>query len=152
MKQTGPILRKGTKAKPSRRREVVKDAQPTEYVLLMTPRYNEQQKRTVTYVALRTTKEFSNFRYEIVVESRLERRTLRFDIRGLRAPELTLPGFGPAIFEAEYTDLSGSYEVIVTKLRKDVNVFQVHVSPNKIVVERSPESKFVDLITQMEDW
>ena len=127
-------------------------AQIFEYVLLITPRYNEQKKRLVTVVALRTVKEFSNYRYEMIVENSLDDRRLRLNIMGLRPPELTFPGLGPATFETEYDNLNGSYEVVVTKLHKDVNIFRVHITPEKAVVKESPKSRFVDLVTRPEDW
>lgn len=141
-----------TRPRQVRASEPIKDVSAVEYVLLMTPRYNERKNRNVIYVALRTVKEFSNFRYDIVVEHSLEGRCLRLDIHGLRAPELTIAGMGPAIFETEYDNLSGKYEVVVTKLRKDVNRFHVKISPENVLVEKGPEVRFIDLVNRMEGW
>ncbi len=139
-----------TRPRELRPREAIKGVSTVEYVLVMTPRYNERKNRTVIYIALRTVKEFRHFRYDIVVEHSLEGRRLRFDIQGLRAPELTFAGVGPAIFETEYDNLSGKYEVVVTKLRKEVNRFHVNISPGSVLVEKVPGAKFVNLINRME--
>ncbi len=141
-----------SKTRPAGAKKTFKGISAVEYVLLMTPRYSERKRRTVTYVALRKVKEFKSFRYDIVVEHRLDGNTLYLDIRGLRPPELTLPGVGPAIFETEYDNLAGNYEVIITKLHKEVNRFHVRVSAENILAERSPRVRFIELVTRMEDW
>lgn len=123
-----------------------------EYILLITPRFNERKKQMVTLVALRTVKEFSNFRYVLVAEARVDDRTLQIDIKGLRAPELTLPNVGPAIFETEFDILDGTYEIVIRKLRKEVNIFRVSISTEQVIVEQSPKMRFIDLVTHMEDW
>ena len=106
----------------------------------------------VTYVALRTVKEFTNFKYDLIVETRVEGRKLFLDIHGLRAPELTFPNVGPATFETELEDLRGKFEVAVSKLRKEVNVFQVDISRDNVALEQKPDHGFVDLVTRTEEW
>ena len=69
---------------------------PAEYRLLITYRYSEQLKMMVVHVALRTIEEFSNFRYEIVVQDYIDNNYLKLEVHGLRAPKSTLPSFGPA--------------------------------------------------------
>lgn len=123
-----------------------------EYLLLMTPQYNELKKRIVTRVAVRTVKEFSNFRYRLLADTRVDGQTLRIDIRGLEAPELTVPDVGPAVFETEFDNLNGVYDVIVQKLHKEENVFRVNVSSQNVAIERVPEKRFVDIITHPEQW
>jgi hypothetical protein len=146
-----PRTQAGTQASRKRTRR----RQPKalyEYVLLITPRYNETKKRIVTYVAIRTVKEFSNFRYRLIADARVENRTLRIDIRGLEAPELTLPDVGPAAFQTEFDNLNGTYDVIVQKLHKEENTFRVNISSQKVTVENVPEKRFVDIITHPEQW
>lgn len=123
-----------------------------DYILLITPRFNERKKRIVTHVALRTVKEFTNFRYELVADAHVGNHTISIDIKGLRAPELTLPDVGSAIFETEFDDLNGVYDVAVRKLRKEVNLFRVSISPQKVAVIKKPDKQFIDLVTQREDW
>ena len=125
---------------------------PIEYRLLITPKYKEREKQTVTRVALRTVNEFSNFRYEIIVEDHIEDRTMLLKIHGLRAPKMTLPSMGPAIFSTEYSSLKGKYTVIISKLDKEENAFTVDISEHKVVLEESPKKHFVDVVTTEEDW
>ena len=125
---------------------------PIEYRLLITPKYKEREKETVTLVALRTVNEFTNFLYEIVVVPEFSDRTLRLNIHGLRAPQVTLPGSGPAKFRSEYNNLHGRYTVIVSKLNREENSYEVSVSKESVVIEKSPRKKFVDLVTNEDEW
>ena len=130
----------------------IKPKFPIEYRLLITPKYNERKKETVTLVALRTVNEFSNFRYELVVEPELTNNTLRLHIHGIRAPRLTLPESGPATFQMEYTNFKGIYTVIVTKLDQEENTFSVRISNENVTLEQSPNKMFVEIVTNEEDW
>ncbi|MBI4549017.1 MAG: hypothetical protein HY707_13625 [Ignavibacteriae bacterium] len=130
----------------------IKPKFPIEYRLLITPKYNERTKETVTLVALRTVNEFSNFRYELVVEPEFANNTLRLNIHGLRAPQLTLPESGPALFQTEYSDLIGAYTIIVSKLDQEENAFSIKISNEKVTVEKSPNKKFVEIVTKVEEW
>lgn len=125
---------------------------PIEYRLLVTPRYKEREKHYVALIGLRTVNEFSSFRYEIIVESKLKGKTLRLDVHGLRAPQVTIPGSGPAVFRKEFPDLFGRYTIIVEKLDKEENAFTVNISKEKAVVEKSPKTRFTDIVTSEEEW
>lgn len=146
--KTGDVNRPAQRGKKGK----VQPKDTYEYVLLIVPRLNERKKRIVTYVALRTVKEFSHFRYQLIVEIRVEKRTLHLDIQGLRPPELTLPDVGPATFETEIDDLHGKVDVVVRRLQKEVNVFHVDISRETVKVGEKPEARFVDLVTRPEDW
>jgi len=125
---------------------------PVEYVLLVTPSYNERRKEKVTLFALRTVTEFTNFRYRLVVEPTLRDRTLTLLIQGLSAPELTLPAMGPAEFRDERTGLRGKYEVVVSKHGKAFTAFTINITPAAVRVENVPDDRFVDIVTRIEDW
>ena len=130
----------------------VKPKFPIEYRLLITPKQGEREKETVILVALRTVNEFKNFLYEIVVEPRLADRTVRLDIHGLRAPQVTIPGTGPAKFMTEFKDLHGIYSVAVSKPNGEENLYKVNISNTEVIIEESPNKKFVDLVTNEEEW
>ena len=125
---------------------------PIEYRLLITPIYHEREKRKATRVALRTVNEFTSFRYEIVVKPELTDRTIRLSIQGLRAPQLTLPEMGPALFATEYTGLHGNYTIIISKPSREENIFTVNISDTHVVLENSPAKRFVDLVTTEGEW
>ncbi len=130
-----------------KRGESVKPIIAVEYYLLITPKYKERDKKVVTYFTLRTVPEFTYFRYEIIVKPVIQDRTIRFDIHGLRAPLVTIPNMGPATFTAEFENLSGDYTLIVSKHGKKVNRFLLKIKKNKIIVEKSPENKFIEIVT-----
>lgn len=130
----------------------IKPKFPIEYRVLITPRYKEREKTVVTRVALRTVNEFSNFRYEIVVAPELQDRSLRLNIHGLRAPQVSLPGSGPAVYETEYPDLHGEYDIVVSKLDREENTFGVTITDQHVTLERSPRKKFVEVVTEESEW
>ncbi len=136
-------MKKGKKIKP---------VAPVEYRLLITHKIKEREKRKVILFALRTTKEFSSFRYEIIVEDLIEGNTIYLKIHGLKAPQVGLPATGPAVYRAEYPRLRGEYSVVVTKLDREENAFTVVITDTSITVKESPEKKFVEIITREEDW
>ncbi len=130
----------------------IKPRFPIEYRVLITPKYKEHEKTIVTRVALRTVNEFSNFRYEIVVVPELQDRSLRLNIHGLRAPQVSLPGSGPAVYETEYPDLRGPYEIVISKLDREENSFGVTISDRQVTLERVPKKKFVEVVTDENEW
>ncbi len=130
----------------------VKPKFPIEYRLLITRHYKERELKTVTLVAIRTVIEFTNFLYEIIVEPILEAHSLHLKIHGLRAPQVSIPGTGPAKSATEFDDLKGHYIVTVTKPGGEENSFEVFISRENVKVEKSPRKKFVDLVTTIEEW
>ncbi len=130
----------------------VKPKFPIEYRLLITLKYNEREKKTVVLVALRTVNEFTNFLYEIIVQDTLNNDVLHLRINGLRAPQVSLPGMGPAKFQKEYEGLNGTFTVIVTKLDRMENIFVVNISEKLVTIVKSPKMKFVEFVTNEQDW
>ena len=119
-----------------------------EYRLFVVPRYKEREKQFVTVVELQTVQEFSNFRYDIVVQDTVEDNALRLNIRGLRAPQPIMPAVGPALFRKEYANLVKVRKIIVTKIDGEENSFLVSISRKDVKVKRSPLERFVDLVPQ----
>jgi hypothetical protein len=130
----------------------VKPVFPIEYRLLITPKYKEREKRFVTYAAIRTVNEFSSFRYEIIVDPTVTDRVLQFNIHGLRAPQVTIPHSGPAIFETEFLDLRGTYDLVISKLGREKNTFTISISNKEIILKESPQDKFVDVTTSANEF
>jgi len=120
---------------------------PIDYRVLISSRYDDRKKKYLTRVVLRTIKEFSNFQYQIVVAADLKEQTLRLAVQGLRSPKTTFPGSGPALYETEYPDLCGQYEVIVSKANRWENKFSVKISKGNVEISKSPARKFVDIVT-----
>ena len=130
----------------------VKVVFPIEYRLLVMPTYKEREKRVVTLFGLRTINEFSSFHYEIIVETDVSGKTIRLDIHGLRAPQVTIPGSGPAVFRQEFPGLHGAYSLVVKKLDKLENTFSLSISDEKVTLKESPEKRFIDVVTIPEEW
>ena len=123
-----------------------------DYSLLITRVYKEREKCTVTVVALRTLKEFSNFRYEIIVQDSVENHTLTLQVQGLRAPRQVIPGGGPAIFRKEFPDLIGKVDVVVAKHDGSTNTFTVDIGNDTVQILKSPAKKFLTMVTSQEEW
>jgi len=130
----------------------VKPVFPIEYRLLLTPRYDERLKKYLTHAAIRTVNEFSSFRYEIIVNPSVKGNLLGFHIQGLRAPQVTLPHSGPAMFECDFPDLDGTYDVVVTKLDHAENRYTVTISRTGVIVQSSPAQRFIDIVTDKEEF
>jgi len=123
-----------------------------EYNLLITPTFDEREMVYKTLVELKTKQQFSTFRYELSVDEQLTGKTLRLKVRGLTPPQRSLPGAGPARFSRKYDGLNGTCEVSVEGLDGKVNAFSVRISPKKVVLVKSPRSRFVDLVTDQTLW
>src|SRR5262249_49136945 len=128
---------------PMNTRKRVKPRVPLEYRVLMTQKYDTHEKRDATFVGVRTVNEFQNFLYEIVVATEVSGRTVKIDIRGLRAPAVTIPGTGPARYSVSIPELQGVYTVVISKLDKEENEYEINASAGRVTVTRSPEDKFV---------
>ncbi len=137
------ITKKGKRVKPRF---------PIEYRILITPKFKEREKETVTLIAIRTVNEFTNFRYEIVVDPVVSDKVIHLNITGLRAPQVTIPGTGPAVCSLEFRNFRGVYDVIVSKPGRDDNAFAVRISESAVHVESVPKKKFVEIVTDEEEW
>jgi len=125
---------------------------PIEYRLLIHNLYDESKKQKTTSFKLRTTNEFSNFSYEIVVDAELLERTISFNIKGIRAPKLSIPSSGPAFFNIKYPNLKGRYKLIISKPQKSSNEFIINIAKKKIIIEKLPEEKFIDITTSEDEF
>src|SRR5512143_49964 len=106
--------------------------QRTDYRLLITPHVNDRTDRTTTLVVLETAQSFASFRYDLSVEETLAGRNLTYRVLGLRAPSLTLPSAGHAVYSREYDGLKGTYSVIVIGLDGVPVQCTVKIGPGKV--------------------
>jgi hypothetical protein len=89
---------------------------PSEYRLRIERAVSPSTRRPCTIVALSTAKSFTSFRYGLTVEDVLDGNRLQLKVLGLDAPNLNLPGSGPAEFAREYEHLTGKCTIDVTGL------------------------------------
>ena len=59
---------------------------------------------------------------------------------------------GPAQFRLERKDLSGRYDIVLSKHNKQFDSYRVNVSPAGVTVEQRPEERFSEIVTRIEDW
>ena len=131
----------------------VKKKNPSvEYRLFITPKFDETRKKDTTLFLVETVKEFSTYRYSIVVKHTVKDKTIRLDILGLNTPEVTMPAFGPARKHLVVDDLHGSYDITVAKLDGGENHFSLKVSKKRISIEYHPAGKFIAVYTDPAEW
>ena len=120
--------------------------QSPEYRLLIAPQFSEIDRTNKTLFLLETTRLFTNFTYELSVEEHLDGKVIRFNILGIRPPQLSLPAIGPARFTREYENLRGIFEVVIQGLDGSLTSCSVQIQPKRVKLLKSPSKKFVDII------
>ena len=114
-----------------------------DYTLNIFPHYDEERKRDVIVFLVQTTKIFVSFRYEILLEDEVVDHDIHLRITGLHVPELLMPQTGPARGRRDYTNLEGTYRVVVTKQDNTINEFTVDITPPAITIRQKPKSVFI---------
>jgi hypothetical protein len=123
-----------------------------EYRLLITPAFDERRQLSTTLFLLETVKIFASFRYELAVDVDVSSAALRFSIRGLKAPDLSLPAAGHARFRREFDGLRGTYEIMVEGLDRTTASFTVRISEKAVHLIHPPARTFLDLFTDPALW
>src|SRR3989338_3579710 len=101
-----------------------------EYRLNVFYHHDEQTKQRKLVFIVRTIQEFVSFNYEILLEDKVEDRTIQIKIAGLNTPSSLMPGTGPALGKKEYTLLEGVYALVVKKLDGTTNEFCLEITPD----------------------
>lgn len=88
----------------------------SEFIMTIGLRHLEADTTTQTYFRFETVREFQSFRYQVEVDDALDpgTRTIRFNIKGVRAPVGLMSSSGSAITEVCYPLSEGEYTVLVT--------------------------------------
>ena len=110
----------------------------------------ESNEACISFV-VQTTKIFVSFQYDILVDASVDGRTITLTIKGLHAPELLMPGSGPAYGAVNLTGLLGHYSLAVIKQDKTVNAFDIDIGEKEVTVLRSPKETFMTLSTESID-
>lgn len=119
-----------------------------EYTLNIFRHRDERTDTTNIVFLVQTVKEFTNFKYEILLNGKRNGKSLELNILGLRTTPLIMPGVGPAIGRKDFPNLRGSYALTVTKLDGEVNQFQLELTAKKITVQQPPQHVFIRVSTE----
>lgn len=119
-----------------------------EYTLHIFRHRDERINTTGIVFLVQTVKEFTNFKYQILLEGGLRGKTIELNILGLRTTPLIMPGTGPAIGRKDFPDLKGSYALMVAKLDGDKNQFQLELTAKKITITQMPSQAFIRVSTE----
>jgi hypothetical protein len=114
-----------------------------DYTLNIFHQYDEKTKRNVVVFLVQTTKIFVSFRYEILLEDEIVDNEIHLRIKGLHVPELLMPQSGPAQGRRDYTQLEGTYHLVVTKQDKTVNEFSLHITQESVDIKQKPKTSFI---------
>jgi hypothetical protein len=118
-----------------------------EYLLTVTSQYKEIEDEYRTVVILQTVREFASFRYELNVHEERHEQSITYRVTGLKAPQLSLPGNGPAFFTREYSTLRGPVKISVEGLDHKTNVFEFEVGEKAVRLTNAPQRPFVAVST-----
>jgi hypothetical protein len=121
----------------------IKKKRDPDYTLNIFNHYDEKTKRNVIVFLVQTIKIFVSFRYEILLEDEIVGKEIHLRVKGLHVPELLMPQTGPAQGRRDYTQLEGTYHLVVTKQDKTVNEFSVHITPKSIDIKEKPKMPFI---------
>ena len=124
-----------------------------EFKLLIERFTEELPRRSGVVFLFRTSEQFQNFVYELVIESKIEDKKIFFNIMGLKTPLSDFPRPGPAICRCEFQDLKqGDYTVIVHRRGKQVNQFKVSLKNTPKLLKSSSEDRFIEVFTDRSEW
>lgn len=116
-----------------------------EYILhVFRPQRNYHGRQPLLFL-VRTTKEFANFGYEILLDDKVEGNTIKLKILGLHTPASILPGIGPAKGFRSYDAIEGKILLSVQKLDGETNEFSLKAFPDHLSVLRVPKDPFITL-------
>ena len=121
---------------------------------LLIERFNDQlAKRSGIVFLFRTSEEFQNFVYELVVNNKKEDGKIFFNIVGLRTPMSDFPRSGPAICRCEFENLEpGEYALLIDRRGKQVNQFKISIKKEIKVLRAAREGRFIEVVTERSEW
>lgn len=124
-----------------------------EFKLLIEPFTDELSRKSGTAFLFRTSEQFQNFVYELVIEWKKIERKIFFNILGLKTPMSDFPRPGPAVCRCEIEDLKqGEYTIVIDRRGKQVNEFKVSLKKNVKILRAPKQDKFIDVLTDPSEW
>jgi len=114
-----------------------------EYSLHVFHHFDERVRKVLQVFLVQTTKEFTSFSYEILLDVAVQHKAIQLKILGLQTTPLLMPSIGPARGRRDFTDLAGSYVLNIMKLDGEMNEFQLDVTPSNLVIKGAPVAPFI---------
>ena len=114
-----------------------------EYRLNIFYYYDKQTEEKKLVFLVRTIQEFVSFNYEILLDDKVEDRTIHIKIAGLNTLSSLMPGTGPARGKKEYTMLEGTYVLAVRKLDGTRTDFRLEITPDRVRILDMPKNPLV---------
>ncbi|MEW6702951.1 MAG: hypothetical protein AB1298_09580 [Bacteroidota bacterium] len=103
-----------------------KKSDKLEYLCKIFYKYDQAVKKQYCVFAIETIIEFTNFSYEISIETIQEKNVISFVLMGLKAKTDVVPFVQPARTELYFQDLVGDYTVNVVKQDGAINAAKFH--------------------------
>ena len=119
-----------------------------EYALHVFHHFDERARKVLQVFLVQTTKEFTSFNYEILLDVAVQNKAIHLKILGLQTTPLLMPAAGPARGRRDFTDLAGSYVLNIMKLDGEMNEFQLDVTPSNLVIKGAPAAPFITTSTR----
>ncbi|TSA16305.1 hypothetical protein D4R75_13645 [bacterium] len=114
-----------------------------EFSLHVFHHFDERVRKVLQVFLVQTTKEFTSFSYEILLDVAVQHKAIQLKILGLQTTPLLMPSIGPARGRRDFTDLAGSYVLNIMKLDGEMNEFQLDVTPSNLVIKGAPAAPFI---------
>jgi len=134
-----------------RTKQIRPDKLEYEYELYISHQFDNTFKKNYILFDFRTTKVFENYIYKINVSEKInpEDKKLDFNIEGLSAPIVSISKTGSADYRYKFFNFKNTtYNLILTKQRKDKNEFKIKITKITIKIEKQPRNKFIKVIIQ----
>ena len=133
--------------------KVSRSGDGVEYKLLIDHFNDPLSARSGVLFLFRTSEEFQNFVYDLVVETSVQDRKIYFRIVGLKTPLTGFPSAGPAICRCEIEDLEpGVYTILIDRRSKQTNQFKVSIRKKIRIIQSARQRRFIDVTVDSGEW
>lgn len=122
---------------------MAKKKRAPEYKLFVFRGIDDETKQPAMVFLVQTIKQFVNFNYQVLLDVKMEEKRIELSIRGLQAPEISMPAIGPATGTVKLPDLAGQYSLRIKKLGREVNEFSLNFGTSDIRIQQSQPNPFI---------
>lgn len=116
--------------------------------------YDQESKKDVCVFEIQTFKEFSTFKYNLILDIVKTSELLKINLLGISAPTILFPFSGKASAKIKLFDVSGNYSVQIVKQDGTSNVFEFRIDTDQenvlfikeIISEKKKVKKFIQYL------